>query len=147
MNPVRQISAIFKKMDKRLLDPTEQAVRESTIALEHKIESMRKSEGPEAAAIAAAAVAAEAEKASKDADLKAKIAKAAAKSARKKANEYRKGASRAAGTASAAGVDSAAKDAAATRMIQSDAIDEVEEILSGERRASSTDSPDRKPPG
>ena len=147
MNPMRQISAILKKMDKRPIDPTEQAVRESDIAFEHKFESMRKAEGPEAAALAAAAVAAEAEKAAKDADLKTKIAKAAAKSARKKANEYRKGAARAAGTASAAGVDAAAKDAAATRMSQSDAVVEVEEILSGERQTSSTDSPDRKPPG
>ena len=143
---MRQISAILKKMDKRPIDPTEQPVHESAIASEHKFESLRKAEGPEAAAMAAAAVAAEAEMAAKDADLKAKIAKAAAKSARKKSNEYRKGASRAAGTASAAGVDAAAKDAAATRMSQSDAIDEVEEILSGERQTSSTDSPDRRPP-
>jgi len=147
MNPVRQISAIIKKLDKRSFDPTEQAVRESMIAEERQFETMKNAEGPEAAAIAATAVAAEAEKAAKDADLKSKIARAAAKSARKMANEYRKGAARAAGTASAAGVDAAAKDAAATRMSQSDAIDEVEEILSGERQTSSTDSPDRKPPG
>ena len=86
MNPMRQISAILKKMDKQPIDPTEQAVRESAIASEHKFESLRKAEGPEAAAVAAAAVAAETEIAAKDADLKAKIAKAAAKSARKKAS-------------------------------------------------------------
>ena len=147
MNPVRHISAILKKMDKSVLDPTEQAVRAATVAFEHKIESMRNAEGPEAAAVAAATVAAEAEMAAKDADLKAKFAKAAAKSARKKANEYRKGASKAAGTASAAGVDAAAKNAAATRMSQSDAIDEVEGILSGENPTSSADSPNRNPHG
>ena len=136
MNPVRHISAILKKVDKSVLDPTEQAVRAAAVAFEHKIESMRNAEGPEAAAMAAATVAAEAETA-------AKIAKASAKSARKKATEYRKGAAKAAGTASAAEADAVAKDAAATRMSQSDAIDEVEGILSRENPTSSADSTNR----
>ena len=137
MNPVRHISAILKKVDKRVLDPTEQAVRAAAVAFEHKIESMRNAEGPEAAAMAAAA----------EAETAAKIAKASAKSARKKATEYRKGAAKAAGTASAAEADAVAKDAAATRMSQSDAIDEVEGILSRENPTSSADSPNRNPHG
>ena len=131
MNPVRQISAILRgKAERQPTDPTEQAIRQSDIVLERKIEEKRKAEGPKAAALAAADVAAEAEQKAKDAELEAKIAKAAAKSARKIANKYRKDASKAAGSASAAEADAAAKDATATRMGQSDALDEVEEILS-----------------
>jgi len=147
MNPGRQISAILRKLERRPIDVTEQAIRQSDVAMERKIESMRKAEGPEAAAMAAADVAAEAENTAKDAELKAKIAKAAAKAARKKANNYRKNASKAAGLASAAGVDAAAKNATATRMRQSDALEEVEEILSENLRNSSTDSLDKRPPG
>ena len=136
MSPLSRISAMFKRPEKEPKDPTEKAVRRSDIALERKIEAMRKAEGPEAAAMAAAGVAAEAEKKAKDTELKAKIAKAAAKSARKIANNYRKDASKAAAAASAAEADAAAKDSAATRMSQSDALDEVEDILSEKRRNS-----------
>ena len=136
MSPLSRISAMLKRPERKPKDPTEQAIRQSDIALERKIEAMRKAEGPEAAAIAAAGVAAEAEKKAKDAELKAKIAKAAAKSARKIANNYRKDASKAAALASAEEVDAAAKDATATRMRQSDALDEVEGILSEKRRNS-----------
>ena len=136
MNPVRQISAILRKVERQPTDPTEQAIQQSNIALEHKIEATRKAEGPKAAAMAAASVAAEAERKAKDAELEAKIAKAAARSARKIANTYRKAASRAAGSASAAEADATAKDATATRMGQSDALDEVEQLLSENTRNS-----------
>ena len=130
MNPMRQFSAILHRRERQSTDPTEKAARESDIALERNIEAIRAAEGPKAAAVAAAGVAAEYDKKAKDAELEAKIAKAAARSARKIANKYRKGASKAAGSASAAQADAAAKDATATRMGQSDALEEVEEILS-----------------
>lgn len=134
MNPMRQISAILRRMESQPKHPVEQAIRESDIALERKIDAMRKVEGPEAAAMAAAGVAAEAEKKAKDAELNEKIAKASAKSARKIANKYRKGASKAAASASAAEADAAAKDATATRMSQSAAVDRAEVIISEEQR-------------
>ena len=130
MSPMSRISDMLKRLKSEPKDPTEEAVRQSDIALERKIEAKRKAEGPKAAALAAADVAAEAEKKAKDAELEAKIAKGAARSARKIANKYRKDASKAAGSASAAEADAAAKDATATRMGQSDALDEVQEILS-----------------
>ena len=134
MSPLSRISAMLKRPERKPKDPTEKAARQSDIAMERKIEAMRQAEGPKAAAMAAAGVAAEAEKKAKDAELEAKIAKASAKSARKIANIYRKDASQAAASASTAEADSAAKDATATRMSQSDAVDEAEEIISEKQR-------------
>ena len=119
----------LRRLKKEPIDPVQREIRESDVAAERKLDAERKTQGPEAAAVAAAQVAADAEKRAREAESQSKIAKAAAKSASKMANRYRKEASRTAARASAAEVDAAAKAAQATRVSQTAAVDEAVLII------------------
>ena len=110
-------------------DPVEKSIKDSNEALALKLFTARESEGPAAAAHAAAEAVTEADQMLRQAEVSMTIAKASAKSARKMAKTHRKAGAKAAAKASAANVNSAAKSARATRMAQTSAFEEVQDIL------------------